>query len=121
MTNLGKITSTFLAALIGGISVVAGSRVLLSLNTPNYQVLGWLVIYNVLLGLVSLFVAFKIWKQPNYKWPLLVLVSHLTILLLLVTLFKEAVAIDSIKAMSFRSAIWSVILLITYLPTLNEK
>ncbi len=117
MANLGKIISTFLAALIGGISVIAGSRVLLTIDTPSYQVLDWLVVYNILLGLASLFVAFKLWKGTNSIWPSAILISHLAILVLLVTLFKETVAIDSIKAMSFRTAIWSVILLITYLRT----
>ena len=120
MKKLGRITSTFLAALIGGISVIAGSRVLLNIDSPNYQVLEWLVIYNVLLGLASLFVAFKLWKMANYKLTAIILFSHFTVLILLSTIFKKVVAVDSIKAMSFRMAIWSVILLITYLRTRNE-
>ena len=121
MANLGRIISTFLAALIGGISVIAGTRVLLNIDTPGYQVLDWLVVYNILLGLVSLYVAFSLWKKPNYKLPARVLLIHFTVLVLLVTLYRDTAARDSIRAMSFRSAIWTVILLITYLRTRNEN
>jgi len=121
MANLGRIVSAFLATLIGGLSVIAGSSVLLKITTPNYQVLEWLVIYNVVLGVASLFVAFKLWKQADYKMPAAILISHLLVLTILLTAFTDTVAADSLQAMTFRILIWSVILLITYVRNRNEN
>ncbi len=121
MANLGKITSTFLAALIGGLSVLAGGSVLLNITTPSYQFLEWLVVYNVVLGAASLFVAFKLWHQANYKLPAVIFISHLLVLALLLTVFVTETAGDSLRAMTFRILIWSIVLLITYLRNRNEN
>ncbi|MCF6352353.1 MAG: hypothetical protein L3J06_05020 [Cyclobacteriaceae bacterium] len=121
MANLGKITSTFLAALIGGLSVLAGGSVLLKITVPNYQFLEWLVVYNVVLGGASLFVAFKLWQAANYKLPTAIFISHITVFVLLLTVFFKEVASDSLRAMSFRMLVWSVILLIIYLRNKNEN
>jgi len=121
MANSGRITSTFLAALIGGLSVLAGGGVLLNITVPNYQFLEWLVVYNVLLGAASLFVAFKLWQVANYKLPAVILISHSIVLALLLTVFVREVAGESLKAMSFRILIWTTILLLTYFRTRNEN
>ncbi len=121
MANLGRIVSVFLAALIGGLSLLAGSSVLLKITAPNYQVLEWLVIYNVVLGVASLFVAFKLWHQVDYRKPSAILMSHLLVLAILLIGFTDTVAPDSLQAMTFRVLIWSVILLITYVRNRNEN
>jgi len=115
MANFGKIISTFLAALIGGLSVLAGGSVLLNITTPNYQFLEWLVVYNVVLGAASLFVAFKLWTSTNVELPVFVLTSHILTLALLLTVFADVVAVDSLRAMSFRIIIWGGIVSINYL------
>jgi len=114
MATLGKLIPTFLAALIGGLSVLAGTSVLLKITAPNYQVLEWLVVYNVVLGVVSLFVAYKIWITNDIKSPVVVLGIHILILAILLTVFADVVAIDSLRAMSFRIVIWGVIISINY-------
>ncbi len=121
MANLGKIISTFLAALIGGLSVLAGGSVLVNITAPNYQFLEWLVVYNVVLGLASLLVAFKLWQAANYKLPAAILISHIATLALLLTVFSKEVAGESLRAMSFRMLIWTIVLFITYLRNKNEN
>ncbi len=121
MANLGRIVSAFLAALIGGLSVIAGSSILLKITAPNYQVLEWLVVYNVVLGIASLFIAYILWKQPEYKGPTAILMSHLLVLSILLTVFFDTVAPESLQAMTFRILIWSAVLSITYLRNRNEN
>jgi uncharacterized membrane protein YozB (DUF420 family) len=96
-------------------SVISGSMVLLNYNIPNYNVLNWLVIYNIILGGISIVAAILIWKNNKSarKIILVILISHLLVFLYLYFLSHE-VALESIKAMGFRVSVWTVIFLLTY-------
>jgi hypothetical protein len=120
MKNLNKIAS-ILAFFIGAMSVFAGSKVLLGIDTKNYTVLNWLVAYNVLFGVISIIAAYLLWKKSLYskKIVLFILLAHTTIALYL-NFFNENVASESIKAMIFRISIWIIISLLT-LFTFNSK
>ena len=108
------IIATILASLIGILSVISGSMVLLGLRSVDYRVLDWLVVYNVVLGIISIMVAYQIGKQHR-KWKLMIISILLLHLLVLGYLyfFNESVAVESIKAMAFRVGIWGVILILT--------
>ena len=93
------VIAAILALLIGIMSVISGAMVLLNYNIPSYNVLNWLVVYNVILGGISLVAA--------------ILISHLLVFLYLYFLSQE-VALESIKAMGFRVSVWTVIFLLTY-------
>ena len=114
MKILYKIAA-ILALLIGIMSVISGSMVLLNYNIPNYNVLNWLVIYNVILGGISIIAAILMWKNNKSvrKIILAILISHLLVFLYLYFLSQE-VAVESIKAMGFRASVWTVIFLLTY-------
>jgi len=114
MKILYKIAA-ILALLIGIMSVISGSMVLLNYNIPNYNVLNWLVIYNVILGGISIIAAILMWKNNKSvrKIILAILISHLLVFLYLYFLSQE-VAVESIKAMCFRTSVWTVIFLLTY-------
>lgn len=101
--------------LIEIMSVISGSMVLLNYNMPNYNVLNWLVVYNVILGGISIVAAILIWKNNKSarKIILAILISHLLVFLYLYFLSQE-VALESIKAMGFRVSVWMVIFLLTY-------
>lgn len=107
--------AALLALLIGIMSVISGSMVLLNYNIPNYNVLNWLVIYNVILGGITLVAAILIWKNNKSarKIVFVILISHLLVFLYLYFLNQE-VALESIKAMGFRVSVWTVIFLLTY-------
>ncbi len=110
-----RIIALALALFIGAMSVFAGSMVLLGFRIPDYTVLNWLVIYNVLLGVLSIVTAFLIWKNYWLSKKLIgtILTSHLLMLLYLYFV-SDVVAMDSIKAMGFRVSIWFVIFILTY-------
>jgi len=113
MKNLYKIASV-LALLIGGMTIITGSKVLLGIDTKNYTVLNWLVIYNVVFGIISIVVSYLIWKNNSVakKAVKFVLATH-TIIAVYLIFFSETVANESINAMIFRVSIWIVIYLLT--------
>ena len=114
MKYLHKIAA-ILAIFIGIMSVIAGSKVLLEFDVKNYIVLNWLVIYNVILGIISMMAAYLIWKNNlnTKKVVALILASHILIATHLY-FFSETVASESIKAMVFRVSIWFIILLLVF-------
>ena len=110
------IIATILAILIGILSVISGSMVLLGLRSVDYRVLDWLVVYNVILGIISILVAYQIGKQHN-RSKLMIMTILLLHFLVLVYLyfFNDMVAVESIKAMAFRVGIWAAILILVLL------
>lgn len=103
-----------LAVLIGLLSITAGVSVLLGISSPTYIVLQWLVIYNVVLGFVSLIAGIGLWTQQ--KWGITIATTiaslHGLVFITLISMFAlgRTVALKSIMAMLFRTAIWLVII-----------
>ena len=58
--NLLKKTAAILALFIGLMSVLVGSLILLGIDTKEYNILNWLVSYNVIFGVISIFAAYLI-------------------------------------------------------------
>lgn len=122
MLKIAHKTASILALFIGAMSVFAGSKALLGIDVKDYTVLNWLVMYNVLFGILSIAASYLIWKSnlQAKKAILLILSAHTTIALYL-NLFNETVATQSIKAMSFRVSIWILIFLLTIKINSNHK
>lgn len=108
--------AALLALFIGAMSVFAGTSVLLGTTTKDYNVLQWLVIYNVVVGIISIIVTFLIWKdiQISKKLILLILGLHFSMFIYL-NFLSATVAIESVKAMLFRTIIWTVIVILAIL------
>lgn len=108
--------ASFLAVLPGLLSIKEGGSVLLGLSTKTYIVLPWLVWYNVLLGFIAVIIGIGIWKQRAWaaRNAVTILTLHGLVLMILVILlvFKEAIAINSIMAMLFRTLVWFAIVLL---------
>ena len=109
-----RIIAAILADLVGILSVISGSMVLLGLRSVDYTVLDGLLVYNVALGIISIIVAYQIGKQHK-KSKLMITAILLLHLLVLGYLYfiNESVAIESIMAMTFRVGIWGAILVLT--------
>ncbi|MCL7761881.1 hypothetical protein MPF19_00540 [Polaribacter sp. Z014] len=106
------------ALFLGVMSAFAGTTVLLGAESKDYNVLKWLVIYNVVLGVISIVTAFLIWKNVpiSKKLILVILGMHFSIFLYL-KFISETVAVESIQAMVFRVSVWVVIaILIIVIP-----
>lgn len=108
------LVATFLALALGAMSIFAGSKVLLNLDTKPYHILTWLVIYNVVFGAISLLVAWLIWKgKPIFKTAVyFVLFSHVFVFLYL-NFISSTTASESIKAMLFRASVWVLIMVLS--------
>jgi uncharacterized membrane protein (DUF2068 family) len=99
-----------LGIIVGFLSIMAGSKVLLGISSPDYIVLHWLVIYNVSLGVVSVFAGAGLWRLRPWAISLagLIAASHAFVLALLIVFFMsgKSVAHQSILAMVFRTTVW---------------
>lgn len=108
-----KIIATLLAGGLGILAILAGSTVLLGLREVDYPVIRALVAYNVIAGVLSLVTAVGIWKRPGLARGLsgLILALHAAVLGALY-FFNDTAADESIGAMIFRVAAWSLILVL---------
>jgi len=113
MKVLKKIAAT-LALFIGLMSVFAGSKVLLGIDAKDYNILTWLVSYNVIFGVLSIFGAYLIWQSKTIakNLTLFILAMHFMVFIYL-KFFSTTVATESIGAMLFRTGIWIVIALLS--------
>ena len=108
--------AAIIAWIIGGMAVFAGGRVLLG-TLPDYYVINWLPIYNFSVGLVTVLVtAVLIWRNSRYALPaaIVTLTAHILVLLVLLTVYRDVVAKDSLVAMVVRSVTWAIILVLMF-------
>ena len=104
--------SAIIAFLLGIASAVTGTLVILGMYTPGYPVLVWLVNYNIILGIVSIFSSVLIWlkKFPALQIAAIISTAHILVFLLLNTLYFDVTAQQSINAMAMRTFLWLAIL-----------
>ena len=105
-----------LAIVPGLLSIKEGGSVMLGISTPAYHVLHWLVVYNIVMGFVSLIAGTGIWIQRTWGSVLaaLVLLCHGVVFLTVFFLFmfRVPVAPISVLAMMIRTAVWFIIYLL---------
>ncbi|HTG02348.1 MAG TPA: hypothetical protein VK654_17330 [Nitrospirota bacterium] len=108
--NKNRIAS-IVALVIGLATVVEGGIVLLGIETKPYPVLPWLLRYNAAMGVVSLAAGHGLWREKDWgaKLARTVLVCHGAVFLTVAGMYLlgKTVAVQSIGAMLFRTAIWS--------------
>lgn len=97
-------------------SIVAGGMVLRGWQ-PGWSVIHWLPIYNFVVGLLTLVPAYLLWVNHRYMMTASIVIFsiHSIVLLLLLTVFRNTAAYQSIGAMSFRVAAWVAILSLLYI------
>ncbi|HGY56080.1 MAG TPA: hypothetical protein ENK44_10275 [Caldithrix abyssi] len=108
MKKIVLISIAFVAAILGILSVIAGTRVLTGAFVPGYTVLKPLVIYNVVVGAMSIAAGFLIWKKHKTAVLLsgLITILHILVLISLLTVFNDLAARQSVMAMTFRAVVW---------------
>ncbi len=110
--KLNKIAAA-LAFIIGGMAVFVGVQVVLLGKIMGYYVIDWLPAYNLILGLLTVFItSVLIWKNSRSALPAAIatLISHTTVMLILLTAYRDVVAPDSLRAMTVRIIAWVIIL-----------
>jgi hypothetical protein len=111
--KLQHFIAMILVFLLGAVSLIMGTLVLLGIHEAGHVVLKGLLVYNIVLGALSLLVAYLIWNRSRSTSSsvLLLLLSHISVLIFLV-LFTNHVAKESIRAMEIRAIIWALVFLL---------
>ena len=103
--------------LIGLLSIISGSAVLLGIKQPDYNILRWLVIYNVTMGVVSIGVGIGIWSVRLWAIRIASYIAsaHIVVLVILIIMYVStvSVALQSIGAMSFRAVLLGLFFALT--------
>lgn len=106
-----------LAVVIGVMGVAAGGPVLLG-RTPGWPVITWLPVYNFAAGAVTVLVtSILLWKNHRLAAAaaLITLGLHTLVMIVLQTVYPDAVAAQSLQAMTIRIATWLAIVGLLYL------
>jgi hypothetical protein len=105
-----------LAAIVGIMAVITGSRVLLGFFDPGYQYFTTLILYNVIMGAVSVIAGIFIWQRNNKALLFASTISsfHIIVLIMLLTVFSDVISGQSINAMIFRSVAWVIFSIIIW-------
>ncbi len=122
-TKLTKIAS-IIAFIIGAMAVFAGGQVVLLNKAMSYYVIPWLPVYNLIFGLLTVFLTtILIWKNSRFNLAAVVasITSHFTVMMILQTNYRAVVAPDSIKAMIVRLVVWLVILTLVVVQARKNK
>ena len=121
--KLTKIAS-ILALYIGAMAIFAGGQVVLLGKTMNYHVLAWLPVYNLIFGLLTVFITtILVWKNSRFSLAAVMasITTHFTVMMLLQTNYRAVVAPDSIRAMAIRLGVWLVILALVVVQERKDK
>ena len=102
------------AAVFGIATLLAGGRVLAG-SDPGYVVFRPLLIYNTLMGMAYLTAAVITWRNLDRGKYAAALIFALNLLVLGIIGYLyttgSAVAIESLRAMTFRTVVWLVLFL----------
>jgi len=104
-------------------AVFAGAQVLLG-NDPGYYVINWVPVYNYTAGILTVFItAILIWRGSKLAWfaAITTFSLHTLVMILLQTVHRDVVAVDSIRAMTIRMVAWAIILVLMYAQSRKDK
>ncbi|MBW6475318.1 MAG: hypothetical protein K0B14_19480 [Anaerolineaceae bacterium] len=115
--------AAILAFIIGAMAVFAGAQVLLG-NDPGYYVINWVPVYNYTAGILTVFItAILIWRGSKLAWlaAIATFSLHTLVMILLQTVHRDVVAVDSIRAMTIRMIAWAIILVLMFAQSQKDK
>ena len=105
-------------------AVFAGGQVVLIDKAMDYYVISWLPVYNLIFGLLTVFLTtILIWKNSHLSLAAVIvsITSHFAVTMLLQTNYQDVVAPDSIRAMAIRLGVWLVILALVVVQERKDK
>lgn len=123
MKSILRKIAAVLAFIIGSMAVFAGAQVLLG-NDPGYYVINWVPVYNYTAGILTVFItAILIWRGSKLAWfaAITTFSLHTLVMILLQTVHRDVVAVDSIRAMTIRMVAWVIILVLMYAQSRKDK
>jgi hypothetical protein len=119
---LNKIAS-ILALIIGGMAIFSGGKVLVGID-PGYYVIDWVPIYNFIMGIITVFfTTVLLWKNHNFALTAAgaTLAAHSIVMIILQTVYRSSIAVESILAMTIRIVVWIAILVLMIIQARKVK
>lgn len=111
-------------SLVVGLSAIAiGGQVLLG-KVPEHYVVVWMPPLQFILGVVSAtFTAFLLWKDNLLAMPMVIstLVLHAMVLVILLAVYNDVVASNTLNMTGFRIAVWLVIFVIMLIHRIQKR
>lgn len=123
MKSILRKIAAVLALIIGGMAVFAGVKVLLGID-PGYYVINWVPVYNYTAGILTVFItAILIWRGSKLAGVAAITTFslHTLVMILLQTVHRDVVAVDSIRAMTIRMIAWAIILVLMFAQSQKDK
>lgn len=123
MKSILRKIAAVLAFIIGAMAVFAGAQVLLG-NDPGYYVINWVPVYNYTAGILTVFItAILIWRGSKLAWfaAISTFSLHTLVMIILQTVHRDVVAVDSIRAMTIRMIAWAIILVLMFAQSQKDK
>jgi hypothetical protein len=109
MAHLVQRIAAVVACVFGIATIMAGTRVLTGAD-PGYLVFRPLLIFNTLMGVVYIAAGVATWLSVRWGRSASAAVFSLNLLVLvaIIALYRsgDAVAVDSVRAMSVRTVVW---------------
>jgi len=103
-----------IAIAFGGLTIFAGGRVLLGGVDPGYVVFRPLLAFNTAMGVGYAIAGVALWRDRHWSVRAAGTIAALNLAALgtIVVLYSSGggVAVDSLRAMTFRSAVWLALL-----------
>jgi len=110
--RIGQAIVAVVAVLFGLATLFAGGRVLLG-SDPGYVVFRPLVTYNTAMGVAYLAAGVNVWRSANAGRNAAgaIFLLNLVVLVGVVVIYRggDAVAADSLRAMTLRTVVWLVL------------
>lgn len=114
-----RILAAIVAILFGIVTLIAGSRVLLGAD-PGYAVFRSLLIFNTAMGLAYLVAGVIAWRSAGAgkRAAGAIFLLNFLVLVGILVVYRNGggVAIDSLRAMTFRTIVWLVLFVVLSLP-----
>ena len=108
-----RVATALVAVMFGGLTVFVGGRTLLGLFNPGYTVFLPLLIFNFVMGFLYAGTGLLIWRKHVKALSATRMVFFLNLITLFIIgilyLSSHVVAIESVFAMTLRTAIWLAI------------
>lgn len=112
IVTLQRLTA-IIAVAFGLLTVFIGGQTLLGYSDPGYTVFTPLLIFNTIMGIVYAGAGAMIWRNITLGLSAakIIFLINVTVLvtILIIYYLGGSVAIESLKAMSFRSIVWLVL------------
>jgi hypothetical protein len=92
--------------------------------TIRGSVINWVPVYNYTAGILTVFItAILIWRGSKHAWfaAITTFSLHTLVMILLQTVHRDVVAVDSIRAMTIRMIAWAIILVLMYAQSRKDK